>query len=308
MSYLTVTPLMIPGDTNLYVDARTLFNTYGMNGRFRDWVRRTLRVFLDNIGADLVRYHVDGDSAKKKNYFFDASLMTQVVDTCITPKLRDQAEDEQDDEAIVFAIIAVDEAEEVNTIMQESLRDKLEAFIGRANNADVHADVTEAASNTLQAALDGLNRLLEAYIPTPTVGTAVPAARAPEVLVDDQNVQSFIVRWHPYSTNLMYENRGGATRRTRGYNAWCHKIDTLIPAAPRWFNRNAPLSLNMKFGHVVGFDVDNFVKSAIDALARKWNFNDQIVESIQVSREIVPEHVGAGSGLQNGYIQYTVSQ
>ena len=136
----------------------------------------------------------------------------------------------------------------------------------------------------------------------------VPAQRAPEIVVGSSNSVTFKVRWHPYSTNLMYEVRGGATRRTKGYNSWCHKIDTLIPVRPTWFNPNCPVHFKMKFGHVKGFDVDNFVKSAIDAVQRKWSFNDIHVETVMVEREIVPEHYGEGSGLQNGYIEYTISQ
>lgn len=311
MVYKTISPVVIAGNHILQVDARELFETYEMQGRFRDWVRRTLKPYLSGIHVDLVRYTKDDANPKQKNYYFPASFMRLVVDICITPKLP---------VATTYTAVSIDRNHRVtaaapvrdNRSAVEQAIARVEGRAGgvvnKANTAIVRAEITKAVTASLEEVLKGLDSLLAAPAAVAPTVALVPAARAPEGVVERNGRISFTVRWHPYSTNLMYVNSGGRVHRSKGYNSWCHKIDTLIPNAPAWFSKTAPLKLKFKFGHVVGFDVDNFIKSAIDALARKWNFNDAIVDQVEVAREIVPEHNGMGSGLQNGFIEYNVYQ
>lgn len=302
MVYKTISPVVIAGNRNLQVDARELFEAYEMQGRFRDWVRRTLRPYLNGVNIELVRYTKDSSNLKQRNYYFPATFMRLVVDICITPKLP---------ASTTCTAVPVAPVQDNRIAVEQAItraKGRAESVVNKVNTAIVRAEITKAVATSLEEVLKGLDTLLAAPAAVAPTVALIPAARAPEAVVERNGRISFTVRWHPYSTNLMYVSSGGRVHRSKGYNSWCHKIDTLIPDVPVWFSKTAPLKLKFKFGHVVGFDVDNFIKSAIDALARKWNFNDAIVDQVEVTREIVPEHSGIGSGLQNGFIEYNIYQ
>lgn len=55
----------IPGRRHAYVDLQAVFEMYALNGRFRDWVRRTVRPLL---GAAVIEYAKEGADPREKNY------------------------------------------------------------------------------------------------------------------------------------------------------------------------------------------------------------------------------------------------
>lgn len=55
----------IPGRRYPYVDLQDLFEMYDLSGRFRDWIRRTVKPLL---GSAVVEYAKEGTDLREKNY------------------------------------------------------------------------------------------------------------------------------------------------------------------------------------------------------------------------------------------------
>lgn len=55
----------IAGRRHPYVDLQDLFEMYDLSGRFRDWVRRSVKPLL---GAAVIEYHKEGTDVREKNY------------------------------------------------------------------------------------------------------------------------------------------------------------------------------------------------------------------------------------------------
>lgn len=284
-SFKTIQPIMVAGSNALQVDARTLFETYGMTGRFRDWVRRTLKPYMEGLGAPLTRYIKD-ENPRQRNYYFEATYMVPVIEVCIRPRLEEAAETE------TVEVVVEAPTRPVQLNLDLSITERLNAFLGQAATCETRRNIARSVTDLIS----GFNDLL---------GQAPAATPAPVARPSFE----FTIPWHPYSTNYMYERVGTKTKRRRTYNNWCHKADSLIPFAPVWFNPNAHLDIDIHFGHVEGYDVDNLAKSAIDALQRSWGFNDILVQRLRLTHEVVPKNTsGIGSDLANGFIKFTVYQ
>lgn len=280
-SFKTIQPIMVAGSTALHVDARTLFETYGMPGRFRDWVRRTLKPYMEGLRAPLHRY-VKDENPKQRNYYFEATYMIPVIEVCIRPRIDEDTVAPANPVVPVATVVHA----EVESSLNPSITQRLNAFLAKAESAS-QAVVAKSVSELIS----GLNSMLVPHTDTHSL--------------------SFRIAWHPFSVNYMYERIPGSSKpkRSRNYNNWCHKVHSLIPEAPVWFNPSAPLNITLHFGHVHGYDVDNLAKSAIDAISRKWGFNDILVQNVTLSHEVVPRNSsGEGSDLANGFIRYTVTQ
>lgn len=291
-SFKTIQPIMVAGSNALHVDARTLFETYGLTGRFRDWVRRTLKPYMEGLGAPLTRY-VKDENPHQRNYYFEATYMVPVIEVCIRPRVgEDEAVAETTIPSVAVNTPVSGPTRPVQPNLDFNIQERINTFLGQVDACETRRNIVRSVTDLMA----GFNDLLSQTTATPVA----PVAR--------QSVE-FTLPWHPYSVNYMYERSGIKTRRRRTYNNWCHKADSLIPNAPAWFNPNAPLDIDLHFGHVEGYDVDNLAKSAIDALQRSWGFNDILVQRINLSRQIVPKNLtGAGSDLSNGFIKYTVYQ
>ena len=55
----------IPGRRHAYVDLQAVFEMYALTGRFRDWIRRTVRPLL---GSAVIEYAKEGADPREKNY------------------------------------------------------------------------------------------------------------------------------------------------------------------------------------------------------------------------------------------------
>lgn len=90
---------------------------------------------------------------------------------------------------------------------------------------------------------------------------------------------------HPFSVNMQYENGDGRLQRTAEYNAWREEMTELLEAMPLNvgdLDTSIPMHIELEFTHRPSFDTDNFIKSAIDALADHLRFNDRNIRSYKV--------------------------
>lgn len=75
----------IPGRRHAYVDLQDVFNMYGLTGRFRDWVRRSVKPLL--AGA-VIEYDKEGTDPREKNYAIAEANAIAVIATLPEDKRR----------------------------------------------------------------------------------------------------------------------------------------------------------------------------------------------------------------------------
>jgi len=78
----------MPGRRHPYVDLQDLFEMYDLSGRFRDWIRRTVKPLL---GSAVVEYHKEGTDLREKNYCIAAPNAHALIATLPEDKRETQA-------------------------------------------------------------------------------------------------------------------------------------------------------------------------------------------------------------------------
>jgi len=120
-------------------------------------------------------------------------------------------------------------------------------------------------------------------------------SRIPKAVTNENEVE-YRVPAHPFSNNYMYEynsrSRGGV-RCTDAYARHKVEVDALLGAQitvedSQKVDFSKPMHVDLHFAHRPNFDSSNFIKAAIDNLARCHGFNDRLVQSSSYTSE----HVG----------------
>jgi Holliday junction resolvase RusA-like endonuclease len=89
----------------------------------------------------------------------------------------------------------------------------------------------------------------------------------------------FRINIHPFSINSQYEAFNGSLVSTSDYREWRDQMVELLKLveAPEGLDLKGKMEVDLVFCHRPSFDTDNFIKSAIDALASHLKFNDKLI-------------------------------
>jgi len=88
----------------------------------------------------------------------------------------------------------------------------------------------------------------------------------------------------PLSVNEAYTGRRFKTDKHR---EWCKEVAVLLPlkSIP-----DGPLRLDLTFGYSShAADIDNGLKTILDALQKKYGFNDNRIYELHVWKDVVPK-------------------
>ena len=90
----------------------------------------------------------------------------------------------------------------------------------------------------------------------------------------------------PMSVNEAYQGRKFKTKK---YNKWSDDVHLLLPS---WAGNimDKKLELYVKFGFsTMASDIDNGLKTLMDALSKKYRFNDKYIMRLVVDKTLVPK-------------------
>lgn len=286
---ITSTPDYRP-DLRGSMDLREFFEQNTMTGRFRDWIRRRVVPAFEHTAGVLYQYDkYDGcpeelaGSVRELNYYVRPEGIPTVV-TLAGLDMPAAAPVEAHGQPEAEAVVVTD-----GKILSLIL----------------------AANKELAERMASLESLLATKGDRSVSENAAGPARKSKV-VDTGNSFEFLLKTHGFSNNHMYEYRRNGVKRSKLYNIWRATVDKTFPKKPEWLDVTKPFEVHLTFGYLEGFDVHNFVKSSIDALATVWGFNDKIVQKVSVEGAYVAPTAALDASFhlksKNAFIRYVVKQ
>lgn len=279
---ITLTPDYRP-DLRGCMDLRDFFDQNVLTGRFRDWIRRRVVPAFEHTAGALYQYDkYDGcpedqaGSVRELNYYVRASGIPTIVN-------------------LAGLDMPPVEAPEPTVVVEELS----------------NLSIMQAILATNQQMAERMASLEAKLFSAEPVVRALEKTVSAEVASAVQSTE-FMLKTHGFSNNHMYEYRRNGVKRSKLYNMWRAQVDKTFPKKPEWLDVNTPFEVHLQFGYLEGFDVHNFVKSSIDALATAWGFNDKIVTKVSVEGSYVAPTAPADAGFhlrsKNAFIRYVVKQ
>lgn len=287
---ITPTPDYRP-DLRGCMDLRDFFEQNTMTGRFRDWIRRRVVPAFEHTAGVLYQYDkYDGcpeelaGSVRELNYY----VRPDGIATVVTLAGLDLP-------AATAPVEAPGQPEAAGGVSGESML----SLILAANK-----ELAERMASLESLLVTKGDRSISENAP------GLPARKSE--VVDTGNSIEFLLKTHGFSNNHMYEYRRNGVKRSKLYNIWRATVDKTFPKKPAWLDVTKPFEVHLQFGYLEGFDVHNFVKSSIDALATVWGFNDKIVQKVSVEGAYVaptaPSDASFHLKSKNAFIRYVVKQ
>lgn len=282
---ITPTPSYRP-DLSGCMDLRDFFEQNTLSGRFRDWIRRRVVPAFQHTAGILVDYDKydgcpEGDtgSAREMNYYVRPTGISTVC------------------QLAGLDVPSVSDKREMEVLPTQDLQlSVMQALV--------------ASNQEMAARMASLEKLFQdkASLNLSTTGAVTISAKKVEV----GQSMDFTLKTHGFSNNHMYEYRKGQPRRSKLYNMWRAQVAPMYPKCPEWLDVTKEFEVHLQYGYLEGFDVHNFVKSSIDALATAWGFNDNKVTKVTIEGAYVSPTAPEGSGFhlksKNAFIRYVVKQ
>jgi hypothetical protein len=95
---------------------------------------------------------------------------------------------------------------------------------------------------------------------------------------------------HGFSNNKMYKAKGNVFKRTKEYNIYENtfpKYKLRNPSFIDHIDTTKPMAMELKFDHMDGFDVHNFIKPTIDIVSRTINCDDILFSKVICTTESI---------------------
>lgn len=111
------------------------------------------------------------------------------------------------------------------------------------------------------------------------------------------NIPFTIIDKHGFSNNKMYKAKGGMLKRTNEYNIYENSYPKYILHNPSFISHvdiTKPMAVELKFSHLEGFDVHNFIKPTIDIISRAINCDDVLFTKVICSTESIVDSWNEG--------------